>query len=400
MTPLVRYGVVRLCLDVQFWFPVWLVFLLHQGFSLGEAALADGLFRIVVVLLEIPLGAVGDRIGRRASLLIVVALTAVVFAVIGVVSSLPSLILVWAAWGVLWALASGLDTAYAWELAQQVGTPPAAYLGRIRSITGAAGFLSLLTAGWLYERAPSYPFWVTTGLAVVALPIVLTLPDIAEEGRVAHAIGEKGIPALLSDGAVRWRILLGALVLLAGWTVQIVFQPLAVDVGVAPAVTGLVYGAFAVARGLGGWWGSSLVDPTRPWVPVGVATIGVGCIGVWVAVTTGLPALALWILLPCIGVAHAAVTTVTDVWVSEVVTPRVRATALSITSSFAGVVMVGARPGLAVASARVGAAAAFAVWGIGCLALTLVAIPLWRRARSAVPAHLIQRDSGGDAGIE
>lgn len=375
MTASVRYAAVRLCLDVQFWFPIWLVFLLHQGFSLAEAALADGLFRLVVVLLEIPLGALGDRLGRRRTLLVTVALTALVFTSIGFVTSVGVLLCVWGLWGILWALASGLDTAYAWELAQQAGLSSATYLGRVRAVTGLAGFVSLLTAGWLYEMAPASPFWVTAGLAVIALPIAWTLPDIAAvPAPENHAVGV----GVFIAPQVRWRIVLGALVLLAGWTVQIAFQPLAIELAISPATTGLMYAWFAVARGVGGWLGSRLIAVNRPWVPVGISVMGLGCAGVWAAVTFGQPAVAMWVLLPCVGVAHAATTTVTDIWVSEKVPARARATALSVVSALAGAAMVGARPALAVAADRVGAAAAFAGWGLVCLVLASLSIGPWR----------------------
>ena len=36
-----RFGIIVTALEVQFWFPVWLLFLLDRGFTIGQAALAD-----------------------------------------------------------------------------------------------------------------------------------------------------------------------------------------------------------------------------------------------------------------------------------------------------------------------------------------------------------------------
>ena len=55
--------------DFQLWIPVWIVFLtVDQGFSLTEVLIAEGLFLVAVVLLEVPTGAVADRYGRSRSL--------------------------------------------------------------------------------------------------------------------------------------------------------------------------------------------------------------------------------------------------------------------------------------------------------------------------------------------
>ncbi|MCB1017884.1 MAG: hypothetical protein KDB10_22555, partial [Acidimicrobiales bacterium] len=66
-----RFAVVQFLLEVQLWFPVWLLFLTGRGFALPTIVAADGVFRLTIVALELPLGRVADRIGRRRSLLVV-----------------------------------------------------------------------------------------------------------------------------------------------------------------------------------------------------------------------------------------------------------------------------------------------------------------------------------------
>ena len=63
-----RFGVIVTALEVQFWFPVWLLFLLDRGFTIGQAAFADALFRFVATAAEVPAGWLSDRIGRKRSL--------------------------------------------------------------------------------------------------------------------------------------------------------------------------------------------------------------------------------------------------------------------------------------------------------------------------------------------
>ena len=46
----------QLLLEVQFWLPLWLIYLLDVGIPMTLAVLADGVFRLVVVVTEVPLG--------------------------------------------------------------------------------------------------------------------------------------------------------------------------------------------------------------------------------------------------------------------------------------------------------------------------------------------------------
>lgn len=382
-----RYVAVRALLDVQFWFPVWYWFLLARGFSVGEAALADGVFRAVVTVAEVPLGRVVDWIGRRAAMRVGTVGTAVTFACITTVHTVPGMLVAWVAWGVVWAMSSGLDTAYGWEIAVLEGEPqPGRYLGRLRLVTGLATFVSLLTAGWLFAVDVALPFAVTAGLAVLAVMLVWTLPDTRELEPETPRSAE--VRALTTDPVVRSAIAAAALVLVAGWTVQVLFQPLAVDLGISTQATGLIYAAFALARGLGGWLGARFV-PIRGAAPVLVAVVALSCLA-----TAALWRTAPWLIaltvLPTMGFAHAAAATITDIGVAGAVTTRTRATALSLVSCAAGLVMVVGRPGLTLLSGSHGAGAGFGLWGVVCLLLVPCLALVTRRPQRTEKGPAVQ----------
>lgn len=388
MSALIRLGVVRLLLDVQFWFPVWLILLLDRGFSLGEAAMVDGIFRITVVLAELPMGRLADKLGRRRSLVGICVATTIVFASIGFVDSLPVLVATWIAWGLLWALASGIDTAYSWELAKQELSEHDAqrYLGVTRAITGVAGVISLLTAGWLYTVDPGLPFWITAGLAAAALLLTWTIPDIDPDLVMTQATSTSSLRTALSDPRARNGVLLAALVLVAGWTLQILVQPLALQLELPPTITGLIYAAFAVAGGVGGVMGAHAVAVSRPWVPLSVAGIGLACVGIAWSVRADVGWLAIAVLLPVIGALHAVAKTITDIWVAQRAGPRVLASVLSVASLSGGIVIAVARPGLAVLSGTIGAGDAFAVWGAVCAVIVVPTWLLWRHRGRMITA--------------
>lgn len=390
MSPLVRLGAVRLLLDVQFWFPVWLILLLDRGFGLGEAALVDGLFRLVVVLAELPAGRLCDRLGRRRTVIIVCLATTVVFTLIGIVDSLPLLILTWIAWGLLWAMASGVDTAYSWELAQQEAPGTAEqYLGRTRAITGTAGVLSLLTAGWLYTIHPGLPFWLTAALALLALAITLTLPDIDPERVSPGTVDSSSLRRALADPRVRNGVALAAVVLVCGWSLQILVQPIALEIGLEPGSTGVVYALFAIAGGVGGVLGARMSSVSRPWVQVTMLVLALACLGIGLVRFLGVEMLAVWVLLPLIGVMHAIAKTITDIWLAGMLGPRVLATVLSVVSLVGGVAIAAARPALVLLSGEIGAGYSFAVWGGVCVLGAGALAWLWSRRR----ALLAQEDA-------
>ena len=49
---------------------IWVLWLLHRGYSLGQIGIAEACYHIAKVALEVPTGAFADTIGRKWSLVI------------------------------------------------------------------------------------------------------------------------------------------------------------------------------------------------------------------------------------------------------------------------------------------------------------------------------------------
>lgn len=376
MSTRVRFGIVVTALEVQFWFPVWLLFLLDRGFTTEQAALADGVFRLVATLAEVPAGWMSDRIGRKRSLDVVLAGTAATFLLIATVNSLVSLLIAWSLWGVLWALVSGLLTAYGWELGHQSSTGglrEATEFVRIRRICAAiAMLLSLVTAGFLYDLAPSLPFIITAVLALSVWPISAGLPAIADASQSdTWASSDRHI---LLKGQMRLALTAGAIVLVAGWSIQMVFQPVGLEAALSPTEISLVFSGFALAQ-LAGAWLVGKISVSRTYVLIG-SVIGIACCcgGVWLGFTEQLPVWVALSFVVAIGLFYAVGTTNCDIWVAELSTTQNRATMLSLISVFGGAALILTRPALGLIAGGAGASAAFGVWALVCAALALA---LW-----------------------
>jgi len=66
-----KYYLYKATKAVEFYRPVMYLYFLSQGLSFTQIALLEAAYNVTTVLGEVPTGYVGDRIGRRDSLLVV-----------------------------------------------------------------------------------------------------------------------------------------------------------------------------------------------------------------------------------------------------------------------------------------------------------------------------------------
>lgn len=361
-----KFSTVVFALEAQFWFPTWFLFLLDRGFTLKEAALADGVFRLVATLAEVPMGWLSDRMGRKNTALLATLSSGGTFVLIASISSLPMLFTAWIAWGLSWALSSGFLTAYAWELGQLCrGETAASEFVRVRRLAcSLAILLSVFTAGWAYEIQPALPFWITAALCFVALPVIICLPDpprVGEEKR-SKRVGHRST----------WEpIAVAAVVLVAGWSIQMIFQPIGVEFGLGATEISYLFTIFALAQ-FGGAWLVGRLSLSKETAVVGtLLCISLSCMGVWAAAHFGIALVGGLISLVFLGAGFGYGTTVCDIWVARSSGGHNRAFNLSLVSLLAGIVMVVARPSLGIGAEKAGAAATFGVWGGVCFVASL-----------------------------
>ncbi|MGD7705208.1 MFS transporter [Microlunatus sp. Y2014] len=386
-------AVTQFLLEVQFWFPLWLIFLLHLGFDLTTAVLADGVFRLVSVLAEIPMGLLADRMGRKASYLLITGLSAVTFAGIAMINSTWQLFGMWIVWGVLWALNSGAATTYAYELSQQLGPKqgPRGF-SVIKGAGQAAVLVSLVTAGLLYGVDPALPFWVTAAMAVVAGLLALGLPDVPRVGPPA-TLGQvlADIRAALAARVTRSVMAVAALFMFYGWSVRILFQPLALDLELTPEQTGWMYAGVA-AVGIVASLATGWVRPTHRRLVIGggmiITVVAAGLTFWW-------PWLGPVAWLPMLSLAWAAGWTTLELELSGRTRPSIRATVLSLVASVAGIGIAVARPGLGALADRTSSPVAYGVWAaVGVIVMVVFVILLRRMGDHPMPAVSADRDAG------
>lgn len=374
-----RFALSQFLLEVQFWFPVWLIFLTGRGFSITTAVMADGVFRLTVVALELPLGILADRIGRRRTYLGVAALTVVSFTAITQVRDVPQLVAAWVVWGVLWALSSGTASAYLYELVTDHTADVSATqaFGALRVVTSAAVLVSHLSAGYLYQLDDQAPFLLTAVMGAAAGAVALSLPEIHGSRRLGSSLRTvaHGLRGAWSRETLRIAAILSVLLLVFGWSVRILFQPLILDLGLTSTTAGVTYFGYSAAAVAAGIWCGAIDGSRRH----RLTTAGFVLLSAAVIGTAVLPGLGPFVFIPVMGLGYHLAWTLLDVTVNEQARPAVRATVASGISPIGGLAIAIARPSLGALADRTSAATAFAAWAAVGIAVTAAAAVLARR---------------------
>ncbi len=220
----------RFLMEFQLWWPIWVVYLqVKRGLSLTQITLMDAPFFVLIVLAEVPTGAVADRFGRRISLVLGSSLFAVAVFIFAIADSYPILLLSYGTWGLALTFQSGADMALLYDSLQAVGREGS--FQKINSRLTALRSLSVLVAillGAPLAEATSYTVAIvlSAGIALLAVPVALSMH---EAKRDAHE-PDRYLQTLLSGIRDVWRhaplrnIILFSSVIWAGTFTPLIFQ--------------------------------------------------------------------------------------------------------------------------------------------------------------------------------
>ncbi|QIB75607.1 MFS transporter [Halogeometricum borinquense] len=172
-----RYYLYRATLSVGFITPIFTLFLL-RSLTFTQLGALSALYSVFSVGGEIPTGYVGDRLGRRASLLLSVAFT---------IGSLVGFVIVegflWYAFlYMLWALAltfrSGSIDAWLYDtLDERLDSGRFSHVrGRGDAVQNWTAAVSMVVGGLLYGLHPTYPFVAAVAFNSLGFITLLSLP--------------------------------------------------------------------------------------------------------------------------------------------------------------------------------------------------------------------------------
>lgn len=236
--------------------PVWVLLLQARGLSYTDIGFLGALYWAALVLAEIPTGYIGDRLGRRQSLLMAAVVTAVGIGGLAFAQTLVPLAFGLATWAVGITFRSGTADAWLYDALEQFGASDTYthVRGRGQALKLAATAVTAIIGSVLYSRLIIAPFVLTAGLLAVNAVIVFSLPAVSDDSSQSQSESwrlsttRRDLKHLLDQPGVRsfvgYTILLFGLVEVA----KTFIQPIVVgnQVGLPVAAVGGLYASFNI----------------------------------------------------------------------------------------------------------------------------------------------------------
>lgn len=158
------YYIYKIAQNLQFWMSVSILYLQWRGLSLGEIGLLETVGGLVVMLCEIPTGAIADLFGRRLSIALGMFLRGAGLAVYGLAHSFWFVALSYIPWMIGYTMTSGADSALLYDSLKAIGREGDYARIEGRAMTLASGGAAVagisgafLASQWSYQA----PIWLT-----------------------------------------------------------------------------------------------------------------------------------------------------------------------------------------------------------------------------------------------
>lgn len=377
-----RFFLYRALVAEGFVYPIITIYALAQGLTFAAVGLATGVFFLGILIGEIPTGYLGDRIGRRNSLILGAVLLSITHIGFAFAETLVAFVGLYAFWGIAATFRSGSADAWLYDTLSDIAADTEERASRDRMseaythirgrATGAfyvSAATTALVGGLLYEIQPSLPFLAAAVTTALAALVVSTLPEPSvtqERESFSPAKAREALQVIVTDRRIGTFVLLSALILAVPETIEIFVQPVMLAMGIRPATLGPLYTGLMIAAAVG----SSQAGRIRRWfgterwytiVPVALAGV--------LLLATQIPIVAVPAFFLARGV-NMATDTLGNAFINDRIASHGRATALSgVSMVYALVFFLARASGGAVASVTspLTALAAF-----GCLAVVVL----------------------------
>lgn len=195
-----KYYAYRATARPDFHYPIYTLFLLYHDLSFTAIGTIASVQSLVVVAGEVPTGYVGDRVGRRNSLVIASTLFLVSISSYLVATDFPGFLFTFTTLSLGHTFVSGSGSAWLYDTLEEHGIEDefTHVGGRASAIGRWVGAASMVVGGLLYVQNHYYPFVAGVALTAVNLALVLSLPKNAQYADREVESGPDGDEARLS----------------------------------------------------------------------------------------------------------------------------------------------------------------------------------------------------------
>jgi MFS family permease len=377
----------RFLMKLELWLPIWVVYLQKQrGFSLTQITMLDVPFFLLIVLAEVPTGAIADRFGRRFSLMIGSALIAVAFFIFGIADSYFVILISWTAWGFGMTFQSGADQAILYDSLKQIGREHdfERINSRIWALTSFAALMAILIGAPIAEATSfTVPIFLSVGIAALAIPVAFFMHEPRgehDESRDQYfQTLARGIRQAWGQPTLRYIIAYSGVLVAATYTPLVFQQPFLNHHGVGTGNLGFwqapirgvgILSALAAHRFLSrmGQRGALFA------LPVTLALCYVAIAGIDHAWAFG--------AFLGVGLVAGAGNPILATYVNKRIPSERRATILSVQSVAGNFALAGSQPVAGLIADHLGLRALFLTAGVSTLILMSAILVLWSRAET------------------
>lgn len=291
-----KYYLYRSLQATGFIAPFLVIFLVGRGVSYTDLALGGTMMAVITIAGEVPTGYIGDRIGRRASILLGQTLSAIGTTGYLFARSTTMIVVLYSLFGLGIAFKSGSNSAWLYDLlGEDDKTDEFTKIeSRASSLSRYTTAASMMVGALLFMYRPPVPFVFAAVANWVAVVMVYIFPrnvQYEEESDSAEPLSVRDAYSLtrnfLTNSAVRTLTILGSLYAGAMYTSSTYIQPAIQEsipqsslliAGIAipePIVLGSVYASFAAVSG----FVVSYADELKQAIGIGKSIVIVYAIG-------------------------------------------------------------------------------------------------------------------------
>ncbi len=185
-----RYYAFRATIAVGFITPIFTLFVLRD-LSFAQFGTLSALYSVLSVVGEVPTGYVGDRFGRRASLLLSVTFSILSLAGFVFAQSFLWYTVLFAFWALALTFRSGSMDAWLYDvLDEHLDTDDFSHIrGRGDAVQSWSNVVTMVAGGLLYGLDPIYPFVAAVAVNCLAVGVLFALPKNSQYRDGAAASG-------------------------------------------------------------------------------------------------------------------------------------------------------------------------------------------------------------------
>jgi MFS family permease len=243
------------------WFMLFMPFLIpfyqENGLSLSDISILKAIYSISIVVLEIPSGYLADVLGRKKTLVFGSILGFFGFFTYSISYGIVGFLIAEIILGFGQSLISGADSAMLYDTLDDLGRKDeyTKFEGRVISIGNLSETLAGLAGGLLIGISLRFPYFVQTGVALIAIPAALTLIEPKRNTKILNS-GIKYILkivkyALYDNKELRWNIIHSSIIGAATLTMAIlIVQPYLLLVEMPLFYFGIIWPALNITVGI------------------------------------------------------------------------------------------------------------------------------------------------------